>query len=205
VIYLPNFPSEENEVSERTILQGIQGKRIVSLANLRVQKDHFLLLKVAKKVRKSHPDWTFHLIGKDFEDDYSIKIKALILDYNLESNVFIYGSRQDIKNILNQSTLGILTSQSEGLPVALLEYGLQKKAVVVTNVGEVPLLIEDGINGFIVEKGEEQLFYNSIVQLMENDTLLANFGKALHQTIINNYSETTVLNKYLDWLKTMYT
>ena len=69
VVYLPNFPSAENYVMEKTILQGIQGKRIVSLANLRVQKNHFLLLEVAKKVQLSHPDWTFHLVGKDFEDD----------------------------------------------------------------------------------------------------------------------------------------
>ena len=59
-----------------TILQGIQGKRIVSLANLRVQKNHFLLLEVAKKVKLSHPEWTFHLVGKDFEDDYSKEIKT---------------------------------------------------------------------------------------------------------------------------------
>lgn len=201
VIYLPNFPTEENAISEQTILQGIKGKRIVSLANLRVQKNHFLLLKVAKKVKISHPEWTFHLVGKDFEDDYSKKIKALILDYNLENTVFIYGSRQDIKNILEQSTISILTSQSEGLPVALLEYGLQKKAVVVTNVGEIPLLIKDGINGFMVETDNAQLFYDSVVKLIENDTLRSDFGKALHETIINNYSETTVLHQYLDWLE----
>ncbi|WP_395050112.1 glycosyltransferase [Flavobacterium sp.] len=201
VIYLPNFPSQENEVSEQTILKGIQGKRIVSLANLRVQKNHFLLLEVAKKVKISHPEWTFHLVGKDFEDDYSLKIRTLILDYNLENNVFIYGSRQDIKNILNQSTIGVLTSKSEGLPVALLEYGLQKKAVVVTNVGEIPLLIQNEINGFIVEVSNAEMFYDSVVKLIENDTLLTNFGKVLNETIINNYSEKTVINKYLNWLE----
>jgi glycosyltransferase involved in cell wall biosynthesis len=201
VIYLPNFPSEEYEVSEQTILQGIQGKRIVSLANLRVQKDHFLLLEVAKKVKMSNPEWTFHLVGKDFEDDYSKKIKTLILDYNLEDTVFIYGSRQDIKNILEQSTIGILTSQSEGLPVALLEYGLQKMAVVVTNVGEIPLLIQNEINGFIVESRNAELFYDSVVKLIENDTLPIDFGKALNETIVNNYSEKTVINQYLNWLK----
>ncbi|MBF2708303.1 glycosyltransferase [Flavobacterium soyangense] len=200
VIYLPNFPSEENAISEQTILQGIKGKRIVSLANLRVQKNHFLLLEVARKVKISHPEWTFHLVGKDFEDDYSKKIKTLILDYNLENNVFIYGSRQDIKNTLNQSTIGILTSQSEGLPVALLEYGLQKKAVVVTNVGEVPLLIQDGINGFIVNATESQLFYELLVKLLDNKTLRSDFGKALQKTINNNYSEVTVIKQYLDWL-----
>ena len=182
-------------------MQGIQGKRIVSLANLRVQKNHFLLLEVAKKVKISHPEWTFHLVGKDFEDDYSKKIKTLILNYNLENTVFIYGSRQDIKNILEQSTIGILTSQSEGLPVALLEYGLQSKAVVVTNVGEIPSLIKDGINGFIVEVDESQLFCDSLVKLIENHTLQADFGKALQMTIINNYSEKTVVKQYLDWLE----
>ena len=202
VIYLPNFPSEENTVSEQTILHGIQGKRIVSLANLRIQKNHFLLLEVAKKVQQSHPDWTFHLVGKDFEDDYSQKIKALILDFNLGNTIFVYGSRNDIKNILEQSAIGILTSQSEGLPLALLEYGLYKKPVVVTNVGEILLVIQDGSNGFLVETGSVQSFYDSLVKLMENESLSTDFGKALQKTIENKYSEKAVLHQYSNWIAT---
>lgn len=201
VIYLPNFPSEENEVSEHTVLKGIDGKRIVSLANLRLQKNHFLLLEVAKKVQLSHPEWTFHLVGKDFEDDYSRQIKNLILEYNLDKNVFIYGSKQDIATILEQSKIAILTSQSEGLPVALLEYGLYGKPIVVTNVGEIPLLIKDGVNGFMVETGNTELFYDSLVKLLENETLQDDFGNALQQTIMDNYSEQTVIKQYLAWLE----
>jgi glycosyltransferase involved in cell wall biosynthesis len=201
VIYLPNFPSEENEVLEHTVLKGIDGKRIVSLANLRLQKNHFLLLEVAKKVQLSHPEWTFHLVGKDFEDDYSRQIRNLILEYNLENNVFIYGSKQDIATILEQSKIAILTSQSEGLPVALLEYGLYGKPIVVTNVGEIPLLIKDGVNGFMVETGNVELFYDSLVKLLENETLQNNFGNALQQTIMDNYSEQTVIKQYLAWLE----
>jgi hypothetical protein len=37
-IYLPNFPSKENGIESITILEGVAGKRIVSLANLRPQK-----------------------------------------------------------------------------------------------------------------------------------------------------------------------
>jgi glycosyltransferase involved in cell wall biosynthesis len=200
VVYLPNFPSDENEISTQTILSGIDGKRVVSLANLRFQKNHFLLLEVAKKLKESHPDWTFHLIGKDFQDDYVKQIKNLILDYNLEKTVFLYGSRNDIKNILDQSTIGILTSQSEGLPVALLEYGLYEKPVVVTNVGEISLVVKDGKNGFVVETNSTQLFYDSIVNLINNDCLRIDFGKALKKTIANNYSEKAVINQYLKWL-----
>ena len=94
-----------------------------------------------------------------------------------------------------------MTSQSEGLPVTLLEYGLQKKAVVVTNVGEIPLLIEDGVNGFLVEAGSIQIFYDSVVKLIENKTLQADFGVALQKTIVNNYSEKIVIHQYLDWLE----
>ncbi len=203
VIYLPNFPSEDNNVSEQTKLLGIEGKRIVSLANLRVQKDHFLLLEVAKEVKILQPEWTFHLIGKDFNDDYSKKISTLIVDFNLEETVFIYGSKQDVKNILEQSNIGILTSKSEGLPVALLEYGLHQKPVVVTNVGEIPLVIQDGINGFLVEAGEAQLFCNSLIKLIENNTVREHFGKALQNTISDNYSEKVVIQQYLKWLETI--
>jgi glycosyltransferase involved in cell wall biosynthesis len=201
VVYLPNFPSVENNISSQTNLRGNSGKRIVSLANLRVQKDHFLLLEVAKKIKLSHPEWTFHLVGKDFDDDYSKQIKALILDFNLKDTIFIYGSKQDIKNILEQSTIGILTSQSEGLPVALLEYGLYEKPVLVTNVGEIPLVIQDGINGFLVEAVSTQLFYDSLVKLIENDSLRAELGKALQNTIANKYSEEAVIHQYSKWLE----
>lgn len=201
VVYLPNFPSNENDALKKTDLEGIQGKRIVSLANLRVQKNHFLLLEVAKKLLRTHPEWTFHLLGKDFEDDYSRQIKKRILEFNLENNVFIYGSKQDVKNILEQSTIAILTSQSEGLPVALLEYGWLAKPIVVTNVGEIPSLIQDGINGFMVETGKAQLFYDSLVKLMESKTLQNDFGNALQQTITHNYSGKIVIQHYLDWLE----
>lgn len=201
VIYLPNFPSNENHISEQTFLKGIPGKRIILLANLRVQKNHFLVLDIAKKIQKSHPDWSFHLVGKDFEDDYSKKIKSLISENKLENTVFLYGSRQDIKNIIEQSTIGILTSQSEGLPVALLEYGFQRKAVVVTKVGEVPLLIVNGENGFLVESENAQMFYNLLVKLIESNDLQEKFGYELQKTILENYSEKNIISQYLNWLE----
>ncbi|WP_269237461.1 glycosyltransferase [Flavobacterium flavigenum] len=201
VIYLPNFPLNTNQVSGNTILKGIQGKRIVSLANLREDKDHFLLLEVAKKVRASHQQWTFHLVGKDFEDDYSKKIKKRISKYNLENHVFVYGSRQDISAILAQADITVLTSKSEGLPVALLEYGLYKKAVVVTRVGEVPMIIQHGKNGFIVDSNQPDLFYQSLEELILSEILRTNFGNMLYDVIQADYTAENVMKKYLKWLK----
>jgi glycosyltransferase involved in cell wall biosynthesis len=201
VIFLPNFPSDEKNEITQTVLKGLAGKRILSLANLRVQKNHFLLLEVAKKLKISHPEWTFHLVGKDFKDSYSQKIKDLIIAFDLEKNVFLYGTKQDVRNILEQASIGILTSQSEGLPVSLLEYGLYKKPVVVTNVGEISSLVENGRNGFLVGAQEAQLFHDSVVKLILNDTLKSDFGLALFNEVFKHNSKEATIKQYLNWLQ----
>lgn len=201
VLYLPNFTNQETDLTLETNLKGQEGKRIICLANLRSQKNHFLLIKVAEKLKESHPDWSFHLVGKDFEDDYSKELNSLIFEKRLSQVVFLYGTRNDIFNIINQSTIGILTSKSEGLPVALLEFGLNKMPVVVTHVGEIPLLLENNKNGFIVPSNDDELFYKSLVTLIENSTLRDKFGSELYKTIMKNNSESVVIKEYLDWLK----
>jgi glycosyltransferase involved in cell wall biosynthesis len=200
-IYLPNFPVQTKVSEHKTQLFGIEEKRIISLANLREDKNHFLLLKVAQKLKESHSDWTFHLVGKDFGDDYSNQIKKLIKEKVLDNNVFLYGSKQDIENILNQAVIAILTSKSEGLPVSLLEYGLYKKAVVVTDVGEIPTIVQHGENGFIVNFNESELFYQSLVDLINNKTLRFDFGNQLYNTVQAGYTAESVIKKYLNWLQ----
>ena len=87
------------------------------------------------------------MVGKDGNDAYSKKIKEAIKEKDLEEIVFIYGLKNDIHHIITQSTICILTSFSEGLPVALLEYGLSKNPLVSTNVGEIPRIITNRQNG----------------------------------------------------------
>lgn len=203
VIYLPNYTSVDSSVEAATMLFGNKGKRIVSVANLRYQKNHYLLLEVAEKLMKSHPDWSFHLIGNDLNDEYSKNIKKLIKTKSLENNVFIYGTRNDTTNIINQAEITILTSDSEGLPVALIEYGLLKKPTVATNVGEIPLIINNGENGFVVPIKDSDNFYNSLLQLVESSSLRVEFGEKLYQTIYNNNSEEAVIKQYLNWVKSL--
>jgi glycosyltransferase involved in cell wall biosynthesis len=200
VIYLPNFAGTEVNVEKSTALKGFKGKRIICLANLRPQKNHFLLLEVAEKLKVSYPEWTFHLVGKDFEDEYSNLIKESIRKKELENSVFIYNSRRDIFNILNQADIAVLTSKSEGFPVALLEYGQSKKPVVVTNVGEVPFIIKHYYNGLLVANSNPETFCEAIVECIENIDLRFSLGDQLANTISENFSEKAVIKKYLNWI-----
>lgn len=202
-IYLPNYTILNELEAKETLLLGNSGKKILCLANFRFQKNHFLLIDVAKKLKVSHSDWSFHLVGKDFNDDYSAKIKELIKEHGLENTVFIYGSRTDTQNIIQQTDIAILTSQSEGLPVALLEYGLNRKPVISTKVGEIPMIIQDKVNGCIVDNYDDEAFYLSLVNLIEDAHFRTQLGNQLFETITENNSEKAVITNYLNWLNTI--
>lgn len=200
VLYLPNFTRFSPLEQKQTILKGVEGKRILCLANLRAPKNHQLLLEVAKHIGIKHPEWTFHFVGNDLNDDYSHKLKEGIAQYLLTDKVYIYGLKQDTENIINQSDIAVLSSISEGLPVALLEYGMMGKAVVATAVGEIPLIIINNVNGFVVPSNEASIFASALMKFIENNDLRAQMGKALYETVNLNHSQEVIVNQYLDWL-----
>jgi len=116
VSYVPNF-AVRNAVEPETVLKGKFGKRVLHLANLRPQKDHVTLLKAFKLVLEEFPDWTLHLVGKDFNDAYSTLVKSTLKILELEHAVYIYGSRNDTDSILEHCNMGVLSSVSKKLAV----------------------------------------------------------------------------------------
>lgn len=201
VIYFPNFMENNFFDTERlTQLEGYEEKKIICLANLRPQKNHFLLLECAVAIKKIYPDWSFHLVGKNFNDDYSKKIEEKIKEYNLQLQVYMYGSCKDTKAILQQCQIGVLTSISEGLPLAILEYGLHKLAVVSTSVGEIPSVIQNKAEGILVAHDDKKEFIASVLKLIEDKQYRLTLGANFQNKVIENYSEEKIINTYLKWI-----
>tara|TARA_B110001450_G_C17641590_1_gene489506 strand:- start:704 stop:1771 length:1068 start_codon:yes stop_codon:yes gene_type:complete len=197
VVFMSNFISDFPDSKQETTLKGKKGKRIVCLANLREQKDHINLLNSFLKIKESYPEWTLHLVGKDFNDVYSRSIFQFIKTNKLEHSVFNYGSCSDISHILSQSTIGVLSSKSEGLPVALLEYGFASLPTVVTNVGDCSTVIHHEQNGLLVPPKNPISIYNAVCKLIINQNLSYKLAKQLHQDIINNYIASSSIYKVL--------
>lgn len=192
VTYLPNFAIKD--ISQKvTLLKGENGKRIVCLANLRKQKDHHNLLAAFKYLKETHPDWTLHLVGKDFKDAYSTSIIKYIETENLQDNVFVYGSCLDANAILEQCDIAVLSSSSEGLPIALLEYGLASLPVVVTDVGECRNVVLNGDVAVLVAPKNSKALYKGINKYIENDNYRKDTAKAFNQYISANYSASHTL------------
>ncbi len=200
ITYLRNFAALEsgNNVL-KTEIPGVEGKRIVCLANLRFQKDHLFLVQIAKEVVKKNPDWTFLCVGGIFNDAYSDSIKEAIAANKLENNVFLLGTRTDVSGILSHSTIGILTSMSEGLPVALLEYASYSLPVVCTNVGQCKEVVAE--SGFVIENKDVNAFADALQVLIENEKARGDFAKSLHNRVIDLYSEKGAINTLLEIYK----
>lgn len=199
VVYLPNFVNEVEIGSlekSKTFLKGENGNRIVLLANLRPQKNHLFLLRIAKELVQMYPEWTFHLVGKDFYDSYSQELKQKIKEFNLNENVWIYGSKDDIAFILKQATVGILTSQSEGLPVALLEYGMSKLPIVATAVGEIPSVIQGDQMGFLIQSNDVIDFVQKLKMLIDKPDLRSMLGNNFNKHVQQKYSSEAVIENY---------
>lgn len=199
--YLPNFASFESTISESPQLLGTNEKRIVCLANLRPQKDHLNLLKTFRIMREIHKDWSLHLVGMDFKDAYAEEIKAYMAANNLNACVFLYGSCADTQFILGQATIGVLPSKSEGLPVALLEYGLAKLPVVVTDVGECGIVVKNLENGLVVPPNQADKLAEALLYLIENETQRKVFGENLCENVNTNYSQNYFIKHLIEIYK----
>jgi glycosyltransferase involved in cell wall biosynthesis len=201
VCFIPNFATLDLRQEKTTFLSGNDEKRIVCLANLKNPKNHFVILRAFKEKRLNDLGWTLHLIGKDYNDSYSILLKNFIRENNLENAVFIYDSKNDIQHILTQAAIGILASSAEGFPVTILEYGLAKLAVVSTNVGYCSEIIENNVNGLLFNPSDNLQIQHQILKMISDKQLRDKFALELHKSVSNNYSKDKIIGILLSRYK----
>jgi len=194
-VYISNFSKHNSSQELVTKIRGIEGKRIICLANLRSQKNQYQLVSIFNKLDESYKDWTLHLVGSDQDDEYSCLIKNKIKQFALEDRVFIYGSCSDISAILRTMDIGVLTSISEGLPLAILEYGLAGLPVLTTTAGLLPEVV--GNAGLLIKNIDKDTL-PLLKAYLDKKALRIKNGKLLKQRIENKYSEKVVINRLID-------
>ena len=194
--YLPNFAELSPRHSDPE-LPGDPSKRVVCLANLRQQKDHTTLLKAFEIFHSRNPDWHLLLVGEDRGDDYSAKLKAFIAEKGLENSVHILGVRSDSTDILLASAMGVLSSESEGLPVALLEYGLAGLPVVVTNVGECAEVVDNGKCGILVTSKNPDRLAEAMGELAQKPENAKCLSEKFQKRIRKLYAKEAIIDRVL--------
>ncbi|RMG37009.1 MAG: glycosyltransferase [Planctomycetota bacterium] len=102
---------------------------ILSVANLLPVKGHAELIRAMPTVLKGHPEARLLIAGEGPERE---KLEALVAELGIASAVTLLGFRRDVPDLLAACDAFVLPSQSEGLPVSVLEAMAARRPVVVT-------------------------------------------------------------------------
>jgi glycosyltransferase involved in cell wall biosynthesis len=106
------------------------------------------------------------------------------------------GFRRDVYAVLRHVDIFCLPSVYEGLPNALMEAMAVGCACVATRVGGVPSLIEDGINGLLVEPADVAGLEKALDRLADDAVLRARLGRAARQTIEARFDARRLADRY---------
>ncbi|APG60092.1 glycosyltransferase [Christiangramia salexigens] len=195
IIFLNNFIEITNKTLTNLKLEGAANWNLICIANLRPQKDHPNLIEAFELLSKHH-SVALHLFGKEYGDEYSNK---LIEIFDKTPFVFWYGEKENISPWLFKSDIGVLSSVSEGLPVALLEYADAGLAVVCTDVGECREVL--GTEGILVPSKSPVELAQAISFYLKNDNKRENDSIGLKRRIQNFYAAESIMPFYLKFCK----
>lgn len=193
VWYIPNFTIAPESNGEQISLPGTSGARIVCVANFRRQKDHLTLVKAMRRVVEHEPAAQLFLVGVAVDEAYIEEIRCAIDEYNLASNINWLGECSGVISILKQCDIGVMSSTSEGLPLALLEYGTAKLAVVATEVGQCAEVLANGQAGLLVPPSAPELLAEKLLSLLASPPLRHEYAATFHRRVQEVYSPEAAL------------
>ena len=197
VWYLPNFVVQSNGAESNTELPGLPGKRIVCVANLRPEKDHVTLIDAMRVISESDAAAVLFLVGDTPNPAQLVKVKNRIRQYRLEQRVHFLGTSANVWPILGACDIGVLSSASEGMPLALLEYGTVGLACVATRVGQVPEVLAGGQAGLLVAPGCPSELALGVLDLLRSRELRQRLGRALNKIVREKYSPEALMEELL--------
>jgi glycosyltransferase involved in cell wall biosynthesis len=130
-----------------------------------------LAIKVLFQLKRKYREATLCMIGPNSDSSF-VSVKKVITDLNLSSSIEITGklNKKDWRKKSEKFDIFINTSNVDNMPVSLVEAMALGLPIVSTNVGGIPYLIEDGKQGFLVEKNNVQAMTNSIIKMIESNS-----------------------------------
>jgi glycosyltransferase involved in cell wall biosynthesis len=179
-------------------LPGDPDRRVVCVANLRQHKDHHTLLDAIALVRARHPDVRLLLAGAAPDQELAAALVARCRELGLEDTVSFLGSRPDVTALLAGCRVGVLSSSSEGFPLALLEYATAGLAVAATDVGDCGEVLDQGRLGRLVPPGDPRALADAVSGLLDDPDAARRLGEDLQRAVPVRYSRSAILHDLED-------
>lgn len=137
-------------------------------------KGHYTILKAAPAIIKAVGNVKFLFVGEGYLRQ---DLERIVYEKGLEDYIIFTGFRNDIPELTAIFDVAVLVSFFEGLGRALLEAMVLEKPVVATNVGGIPEIVKDGVNGFLVPPENSHQLAGAIIRLLRDESLRKRMGR----------------------------
>lgn len=164
-----------------------------TVARLDPVKNQSMMLEAFAKVLKHHADSWLLMVGDGAERK---KLEAITQDLGIEERVIFVGFIDQPAAHLAAMDLFLLTSNTEGTSMTLLEAMSMGIPTIATNVGGNSEIVETGITGVLVPKGDVDALATSIEELIADPQLMSKFGKSARQVFFDRYSVASMVGNY---------
>ena len=173
-------------------------KVIVSVGRLVPQKRQDLLIDAFEIIEKTHPNYVLNIYGSgELEEQLAQRIASRKIQH-----VYLKGNSKDVLEKIKNSSLFVLTSDYEGIPNALLEAMAIGIPSISTDCspGGARMLIEDGVNGFIVPCGNVNELATKMELLLDDHILAKAFSK---QSVLirNQVDPELIAEKWISYIR----
>lgn len=188
---LPFYPS---------ISSTCDNKQAIYVGRFNEQKGLEYLVDTWAKVYRLHPDWTLHLYG---DGEQKGMIEHLISEAKLENVVIIHQPTPQIMDRYLESSIFVLTSRFEGLPMVIIEAMACGLPIVSFNCPWGPAdIIKNKEDGFLVEYLNTDEEAERICQLIEDSLLRKTMGMNARNNI-RRYERDTVMKQWTDLFESL--
>jgi len=158
---------------------------IVTVANLRLEKAHEVLLHAAQHLARRHSGLRYLIVG---DGPRRQELVALAESLDLAGQITFMGHREDVPALLAQADLFVLPSRSEAFPNAAMEAMAEALPVIGSRVGGFLDLIDDGRTGILVPPDNPAMLAAAIERLVLNPEQAYTLGRAARDQLARHYS-----------------
>ena len=176
-------------------LSPLKEKTAISVGRLSKEKGYDLLIEAWSIVAEKYPDWILNIYGEGPE---RVNLEKQIKKYNLEKNIFLKGATSDVQNKYQESSFFISSSRYEGFGIVIIEAMSCGLPVIAFDCGNGPSdIIENNIDGYLVEKGDIRALAHKVFALIENEGTKKEMSiNALKKA--SNYSVEKIMRQWMD-------
>jgi len=165
------------------------------IANVRQSKGYDVFVRAAAEVCRKFPSAKFLGVGH-VDEGLARPIKQLVADLALGDKFIFVGFRPDIPQILGDLDVFVLSSTSEGMPLAVLEAMASRKAIVTTRCGGIPEVVDDGQTGLLVPPSDSGALAKAIAELLSDHSRSLRLGANAHAKFQKEFTLDGMIEQY---------